>query len=95
MKDLTDYYSTVGYLRGTGLDEAQAHTKAEEVLEAKMGITEWGMMNILTESLEAYAADEGTNVKVRAYEEAGLLTRDTGLVVEVEGSRFQITIVKA
>lgn len=32
--DLTDYYSTVGYLRAKGLDEAQAYTKAEEVMEA-------------------------------------------------------------
>lgn len=32
MKDLTDYYSTVGYLRATGLDEARAYQQAEDAM---------------------------------------------------------------
>jgi hypothetical protein len=91
-QDLSDYYATVGYLRATGMDEAHAHTKAEEVM---MGLNEWHLVNILTDVLGEYAEDTGTTVKIRTYEEAGLLTQDTGLVVDIEGSRFQLTIVKA
>lgn len=91
-KDLSDYYQKVGFYRANGLNEAHAHTKAEEVM---MGPNEWNMQNILTDALEEYAKEAGTNFKIRTYEEAGLLTRDNGLVVEIEGSRFQLTIVKA
>ena len=73
-QDLTNYYSKVGYLRASGLNEEQAHAKAEEVME-----------NIL---LDALAEEAGAEIKTRTYE-------DAGLVVEVEGSKFQITIVKA
>jgi hypothetical protein len=95
MKDLTDYFSTVGYLQAQGLDETHAYHHAHELMEAPMGPNEWNMQNILTDALEEYAKEAGTNFRIRTYEEAGLLTRDNGLVVEVEGSRFQLTIVKA
>jgi|CXWL01.1.fsa_nt_gi hypothetical protein len=95
MKDLTDYYSTVGYLRGQGLDETRAYHHAHELMEAPVGPNEWNMQNILTDALEAYADEEGKTFKIRSYEDAGLLTRNTGLIVEVEGSTFQLTIVKA
>jgi hypothetical protein len=94
-KDLTDFYSTVGYLRAQGLPESQAYHRADEAMEAPMEPNELNMQNILTDALEEYAKEAGTNFKIRTYEEAGLLTRDNGLVVEVEGSRFQLTIVKA
>jgi hypothetical protein len=58
------------------------------------GPTTWNMENILTDALAAYAEEAGKAFKVRTYEDAGMLTRDKGLVVEVEGSKFQITIVK-
>ena len=47
-------------------------------------IKEATMQNIVADALASYA---GKDFKVR--------TRDKGLVVEVEGSRFQLTIVKA
>ena len=95
MTDLTDYYQKVGFFRANGLNEAQAHTKAEELMEAPMGPNEWNMQNILTDALEAYAEEERRPLKIRTFEDAGLLTRDNGLVVEIEGSLFQLTIVKA
>ena len=95
MTDLSAYYSTVGYFRGQGLPESQAYHRADEAMEGPMAPNEWNMQNILTDALEEYAKDAGTNFKIRTYEEAGVLTRDNGLVVEVEGSRFQLTIVKA
>ena len=95
MKDLTDYYATVGFFRGQGFDEAHAYHHAHELMEVPMGLNEFHMQNILSEALELYADDAGTEIKTRTYEEAGLLTRDNGLIVEVEGSTFQLTIVKA
>ena len=91
-KDLSDYYQKVGFYLANGLNEAHAHTKAEE---AMMGPNEWNMQNILTDALEAYADEAGKTFKIRTFEDAGLLTRDNGLVVEIEGSTFQLTIVKA
>jgi hypothetical protein len=93
MKDLLDaYYLDVGRFRGMGLSESESHSKAEE---AAMAPTERSMQNILTEALETYAEEAGTEIKTRTFEDAGLLTRDTGLVVEVNGSTFHLTIVKA
>jgi hypothetical protein len=92
MRDLADYYRAVGYWRASGLSDAQACHRAEEVT---MGPNEWNMQNILTDALAAYADEAGTEIKTRTYEDTGMLTRDKGLVVEVEGSRFQITIVQA
>lgn len=86
--DLTDYYSRVGYYRGAGFPDGEAHAKAEEAT------MEPNMENILTDALAAYAEEAGTEIKTRTYEDAGLLTRDKGLVVEVEGSTFQLTIVR-
>ena len=39
MKDLTDYYLTVGYFRGQGLPESQAYHRAEEVMETTFNVT--------------------------------------------------------
>jgi hypothetical protein len=89
---MNDYYHALGYFRASGLDEAQAHYRAEE---AMMMPNESYVENILTEALWSYADRTGTDIKTRTYEDAGLLTRDKGVIVEVEGSRFQITIVKA
>ena len=49
---------------------------------------EWNMQHIVADALAAYADEAGAEIKTRTYE-------DKGLVVEVEGSKFQITIVKA
>jgi hypothetical protein len=92
MTDLDDYHRLVGYFRAKGLNEAQAHYRAEEGM---MSFNEWNMQNILADALATYAEEAGTKIMTRTYEDAGMLTRDKGLVVEVEGSNFQLTIVKA
>ena len=89
--DEGDYYRTLGFLRGAGLDESQAHQRAEE---AMMTPNEWNLQNIVADALAAYAEEAGTEIKTRTYEDAGLLTRDKGLVVELEGNKFQVTIVR-
>ena len=61
----------------------------------KEGPTAWNLENILSDALAAYAEEAGTVIKTRTFEDVGILTSDKGLVVEVEGSRFQLTIVKA
>ena len=65
------------------------------IKEATMGLNEWNMQNILADALASYAEEAGKHIKVRSYEDTGMLTADKGLVVEVEGSKFQLTIVKA
>ena len=95
MTDLDDYHRLVGYLRAKGLDDAQAYHRAEEAMEGTMGPNEWNMQNILTDALAAYAEEAGKDFKVRTFEDIGMLTRDKGLVVEIEGSKFQLTIVQA
>jgi len=89
---MRDYYHALAYFRASGLDEGQAHKRAEEIT---MGPNEWNLQNILTDALASYAEEAGTEIKTRTYEDAGVLTRDKGLVIEVEGSKFQLTIVKA
>lgn len=94
-KDLSDFYQLVGSMRARGLAESQAYDQAEELMEAPMELNEGNMQNILTDALEVYAEEERTPLKIRTFEDVGLLTRDTGLVVEINGSTFQLTIVKA
>ena len=50
---------------------------------------------VLEEALEQYY--EGTNetVRVRTFADVGVLTNNTGLVVTVDGSEFQVTIVQS
>jgi hypothetical protein len=62
------------------------------IKEAAMGPN---MENILADALAAYAEEAGTVIKTRTYDDAGILTHDKGLIVEVESSTFQITIVQA
>ena len=62
------------------------------IKEATMGPNEWNLQNIVADALASYAEEAGTEIKTRTYEDTGLLTRNKGLVVEVEGSRFQLTI---
>ncbi len=46
MRDLADYYSQVGYLKASGLLDAQAHALAEEAMT----------MNDMTDALASDAA---------------------------------------
>ena len=64
------------------------------IKEAAMGPTEWNLQNILADALAAYAEEAGTQFKTRTFEDVGILTSNKGLVIEVEGSRFQLTIVQ-
>jgi hypothetical protein len=47
------------------------------------------------ELAELMGEDAGSRVSVRTYEEAGVLTRNVGLVVSVGQVQFQLTIVRA
>jgi hypothetical protein len=57
-------------------------------------LTAWNMQRILADALALYAEQAGVEIKTRTYDEVGMLTRDKGLVVDVEGSTFQVTIVQ-
>jgi hypothetical protein len=52
------------------------------------------LMDIIESDRDYAAAFDHKIRRVRTYEEVGMLTRDAGLVVELEdGTEFQITIV--
>lgn len=47
--------------------------------------------NIITEAI--YETDEDAEVK--SFKEAGMLTNDTGIVIDTDGKRFIVTIQEA
>jgi hypothetical protein len=53
------------------------------------------MAGEVQDALHAWFDECNEPVKTRTYEDAGVLTRDTGLVVEVSGKKFYITIQEA
>jgi hypothetical protein len=51
---------------------------------------------IMTETIQEALADQDDVRSVMTYDEAGMLTRDAGLVVRIsDGSEFQITVVQS
>jgi len=53
----------------------------------------WNMQTVIEDALRDLEASDFRSI--RTYEEAGVLTKDHGLIVTtVDGSEFQITIVK-
>lgn len=56
------------------------------------------IQDILHELLDTHAAEEFDlpDFSVTTYEDAGMLTEDKGVVIDIQGAgKFQITIVKA
>ncbi len=49
----------------------------------------WQVSEALHDALDSY-----DDVNVRTFEDAGLLTRDKGLIVTVDGDEFLLTIVR-
>jgi len=55
---------------------------------------------MITEALYMYHEEYGSDdpdesIGIRSYEEVGMLTRDSGLVLTIGDKRFQITVVEA
>lgn len=56
------------------------------------------LMDFLTEAIETLLeerGDGGEDVNYRTFEDAGILTNNKGLVIDLNGSEFQVTIVKS
>jgi len=50
----------------------------------------------LAEAIEAYAeTSEMVRPRIRTFAEAGVMTRNHGLVVRIDGAEFQITLVRS
>jgi hypothetical protein len=50
----------------------------------------------LAEAISTQAAEEGVDrPRVKSFEDAGMLTRDRGLVVKIGAAEYQVTIVKS
>jgi hypothetical protein len=58
-------------------------------------MTEEEMETFLTNAIEAHGQEcDGVLTSVRTFAQAGLLTRNSGLVVQIGEASFQITIVR-
>lgn len=58
------------------------------------------VIDMLTEALYMYHEEYGSDdadesIGIRSYEELGMLTRDSGMVLTIGDKRFQITVVEA
>jgi len=52
------------------------------------------LQHIITDALELYVEDTDEALRVQTFEEAGVLTNNTGLVVDIDGAKFHLTIVQ-
>ena len=62
--------------------------------------TEDDVIDMITEALYTYHEEYGSDdpdesIGIRSYDEVGMLTRDSGLVLTIGDKRFQITVVEA
>jgi len=59
-------------------------------------LTEEEFETVLAEAIEDYADDNGLPLtQIETFDEAGLLTRNRGLVVRIGCAEFQLTIVRS
>jgi hypothetical protein len=60
-------------------------------------ITEQAMQTILDDAIGAWCEESRieAEVRVRTFEDMGVLTRNKGLVVTIDGNEFQVTIVQS
>ena len=62
--------------------------------------TEDDVIDMITEALYMYHDEYGSDdpdesIGIRTYDEVGMLTRDSGMVLTIGDKKFQITIVEA
>lgn len=59
--------------------------------------TEQDVCDLLRDLIESDCDEEfdGEQPRVLDFEEAGLLTRDSGIVLKIGGKEFQITVVRS
>jgi hypothetical protein len=61
-------------------------------------MNEEDLMNFLTEAIETLLEERGDDredCSYRTFEDAMILTNNKGLVISLNGSEFQVTIVKS
>jgi hypothetical protein len=61
------------------------------------GMTEEALEELLTQALEDFADenDEVPRLRIRTFEEAGVLTRNRGLVLRIDDAEFQVQVVRS
>lgn len=52
-------------------------------------------MEILKDGIVMAADENDLTAKVRTFEDVGMMTTDAGLVVEIAGMEFQVTVVRS
>jgi D-ribose pyranose/furanose isomerase RbsD len=54
-----------------------------------------GVEDLIKDALYEYADGNGMNVHVASFDEVGLMTRDSGLVIRIGDAEFQMTMVQS
>ena len=77
-------------------DEAIAAACDDEADEEREDLSEQELEELLTQAIECFA-DEGEMpcAHIRTFEDAGVLTMNRGLVVQIGDAEFQLTIVRS
>jgi hypothetical protein len=77
------------------LDESLDEEEPDELADSEEPDPEERMQQIVHEAIEMWADEYDLHPTIETYQEAGLLTRDKGLVVHIDKHEFQITIVRS
>jgi hypothetical protein len=77
-------------------DESTPGASDYEADEEREDLSEQGLEELLTQAIECFA-DEGELpcAHIRTFEDAGVLTMNRGLVVQIGAAEFQLTIVRS
>ncbi len=78
-------------------DNAPDHDPADsdQVPEEYQNMSEVEMEGFLADAIEAYAEDQDIpNVRTVPFSRAGLLTRDSGLVIRIGENEYQVRILR-
>jgi hypothetical protein len=77
-------------------DEATTGASDDEAEEEREDLSEQELEELLTQAIECFA-DEGEMpcAHIRTFEDAGVLTMNRGLVLQLGDAEFQLTIVRS
>jgi hypothetical protein len=59
------------------------------------GLSEERCADLLADAIGAFMAVDGRRMRIRSYADAGLATRNTGIVVQIEDAEFKVEIVRS
>ncbi|KPL72246.1 hypothetical protein ADN00_15630 [Ornatilinea apprima] len=58
-------------------------------------MTEYEVSDLIANAIYMWLDEEDCDASISTYEQAGVLTNNEGLVVTINGKKFQVTVVRA